>query len=117
MYAYTDFDRQFVRLRAQQFRDQLERWQRGELTHEQLLPLRLQNGWYLQRYAPMARIAVPYGEISSEQLRVLGRIAREFDRPSPELLAHAQMRGGRFCARYIWTRRQKVGSIFRWEMS
>ena len=49
MYAYTDFDRQFVRLRAQQFRDQLERWQRGELTHEQLLPLRLQNGWYLQR--------------------------------------------------------------------
>ncbi|MCK6434819.1 MAG: nitrite/sulfite reductase [Burkholderiaceae bacterium] len=90
MYAYTDFDRQFVRLRAQQFRDQLERWQRGELTHEQLLPLRLQNGWYLQRYAPMARIAVPYGEISSEQLRVLGRIAREFDRPSPELLAHAQ---------------------------
>ena len=90
MYAYTDFDRQFVRLRAQQFRDQLERWQRGELTHEQLLPLRLQNGWYLQRYAPMARIAVPYGEISSEQLRVLARIAREFDRPSPELLAHAQ---------------------------
>jgi sulfite reductase (NADPH) hemoprotein beta-component len=90
MYAYTDFDRQFVRLRAQQFRDQLERWQRGELTHEQLLPLRLQNGWYLQRYAPMARIAVPYGEISSEQLRVLARIAREYDRPSPELLAHAQ---------------------------
>jgi sulfite reductase (NADPH) hemoprotein beta-component len=90
MYAYTDFDRQFVHLRAQQFRDQLERWQRGELTHEQLLPLRLQNGWYLQRYAPMARIAVPYGEISSEQLHVLARIAREFDRPSPELLAHAQ---------------------------
>ena len=90
MYAYTDFDRQFVHLRAQQFRDQLERWQRGELTHEQLLPLRLQNGWYLQRYAPMARIAVPYGEISSEQLHVLARIAREFDRPSPELLTHAQ---------------------------
>ena len=90
MYQYTDFDRQFVTLRAQQFRDQLERWQRGELSDEQLLPLRLQNGWYIQRYAPMARIAVPYGEISSTQLRMLARIARDYDRPDPELLAHAQ---------------------------
>ncbi|WP_042424326.1 nitrite/sulfite reductase [Comamonas granuli] len=90
MYQYTDFDRQFVKLRAQQFRDQLERWQRGELTDEQMLPLRLQNGWYIQRYAPMARIAVPYGEISSTQLRTLAHIAREYDRPTPELLAHAQ---------------------------
>ena len=90
MYQYTDFDRQFVALRAQQFRDQLERWQRGELSDEQLLPLRLQNGWYIQRYAPMARIAVPYGEISSMQLRMLARIARDYDRPDPELLAHAQ---------------------------
>ena len=90
MYHYTTFDHQFVTLRAQQFRDQLERWQRGELTDEQLLPLRLQNGWYIQRYAPMARIAVPYGEISSTQLRMLARIARDYDKPSPELLAHAQ---------------------------
>ncbi|GAD21633.1 nitrite/sulfite reductase [Acidovorax sp. MR-S7] len=90
MYQYTDFDRQFVQLRAEQFRDQLERWQRGELTDEQLLPLRLQNGWYIQRYAPMARIAVPYGEISSTQLRMLARIARDYDKPAPELLAHAQ---------------------------
>ncbi len=90
MYQYTDFDKQFVKLRAQQFRDQLERWERGELTDEQLLPLRLQNGWYVQRYAPMARIAVPYGEISSLQLRTLAHIAREYDRPEPELLAHAQ---------------------------
>ncbi|GAB2728715.1 nitrite/sulfite reductase [Melaminivora jejuensis] len=90
MYQYTAFDRQFVQLRAQQFRDQLERWQRGELTDEQLLPLRLQNGWYIQRYAPMARIAVPYGEISSTQLRMLAHIAREYDRPDPELLARAQ---------------------------
>ena len=90
MYQYTDFDKQFVKLRAQQFRDQLERWERGELTDEQLLPLRLQNGWYIQRYAPMARIAVPYGEISSTQLRTLAHIAREYDKPAPELLAHAQ---------------------------
>ncbi len=90
MYQYTEFDTQFLRLRAQQFRDQLERWQRGELSDEQLLPLRLQNGWYIQRYAPMARIAVPYGEISSRQLHVLAHIAREYDKPAPELLAHAQ---------------------------
>ena len=90
MYQYTEFDQQFVKLRAQQFRDQLDRWQRGELTDEQLLPLRLQNGWYIQRYAPMARIAVPYGEISSAQLRMLAHIARKYDRPTPELLAHAQ---------------------------
>ena len=90
MYQYTDFDRQFIQLRAQQFRDQLERWQSGQLSDEQFLPLRLQNGWYVQRYAPMARIAVPYGEISSTQLRMLARIAREYDRPAPELLASAQ---------------------------
>ena len=90
MYQYTDFDKQFISLRAEQFRDQLDRWQKGELTDEQLLPLRLQNGWYIQRYAPMARIAVPYGELSSKQLRMLGHIAREFDQPSPELLAEAQ---------------------------
>ncbi|MFT3819026.1 MAG: nitrite/sulfite reductase [Rubrivivax sp.] len=90
MYQYTEFDRQFVHTRAAQFRDQLERWQRGELSDEQLLPLRLQNGWYIQRYAPMARIAVPYGEISSAQLRMLARIARDYDKPEPALLAHAQ---------------------------
>jgi len=90
MYQYTDFDRQFVQLRAEQFRDQLERWQRGELSDAQLLPLRLQNGWYVQRYAPMLRVAVPYGEISSEQLRMLARIARDYDRPAPEVLAQAQ---------------------------
>ena len=89
MYQYTPFDRQFVQLRAQQFRDQLERWERGELTDEQLLPLRLQNGWYVQRYAPMTRIAVPYGEISSAQLRALARVARDYDRPDAELLAQA----------------------------
>lgn len=90
MYQYTAFDQAFVRKRAEQFRDQLERWQKGELSDEELLPLRLQNGWYIQRYAPMARIAVPYGEISSTQLRMLAHIAREYDRPEPELLAHAQ---------------------------
>lgn len=90
MYRYTDFDRQFVRARAAQYRDQLERWQAGKLSDDEFRPLRLQNGWYVQRYAPMLRIAVPYGEISSAQLRVLARIAREYDHPDEALLRQAQ---------------------------
>ncbi|WP_137893600.1 nitrite/sulfite reductase [Ramlibacter sp. 2FC] len=90
MYQYTDFDKQFVRLRAAQHRDQLERWQAGQLGDDEFRPLRLQNGWYVQRYAPMLRVAVPYGEISSAQLRVLARIAREYDQPEPALYAEAQ---------------------------
>jgi sulfite reductase (NADPH) hemoprotein beta-component len=90
MYAYTDFDRQFVRQRAQQYRDQLDRHLAGQLSDEAFRPLRLQNGWYVQRYAPMLRVAVPYGELSSAQMRVLARIAREFDQPDAALLAQAQ---------------------------
>ena len=59
MYAYTDFDRQFVRARAAQFRDQLERNLAGTLSDDEFRPLRLQNGWYVQRHAPMLRVAVP----------------------------------------------------------
>lgn len=80
MYIYNNFDRQMVRERAAQFRNQLERWLDGRLTEDEFRPLRLQNGWYIQRYAPMARIAVPYGELSSRQLRQLARIGRDFDR-------------------------------------
>lgn len=79
MYQYTSFDRQFVRQRAAQFRDQLQRNLAGELADDDFRPLRLQNGWYIQRHAPMLRVAVPYGELSSRQLRQLGRIARELD--------------------------------------
>ena len=79
MYRPTDFDRAFVQARAAQFRDQLGRWQRGELSEEHFRPLRLQNGWYVQRHAPMLRVAVPYGELSSRQLRMLARIARVHD--------------------------------------
>ena len=90
MYQYTEFDRQFVKLRAAQHRDQLERWQKGQLADDEFRPLRLQNGWYVQRYAPMLRVAVPYGEISSKQLSVLARIAKEYDQPDAELFAKAQ---------------------------
>jgi len=80
MYAYTDFDRQFVHARAAQFRDQLERHLAGQLPDEDFRALRLQNGWYIQRHAPMLRVAVPYGVLSSRQMRQLARIARDFDR-------------------------------------
>ncbi len=89
MYRYTDFDRAFVRSRAAQFRDQLERWQDGRLAEDAFRPLRLQNGWYVQRHAPMLRVAVPYGELSSAQLRVLARIARDYDVPEPHVYRQA----------------------------
>jgi sulfite reductase (NADPH) hemoprotein beta-component len=80
MYQYTEFDRLFVRSRAAQFRDQLDRNLAGRLSDDEFRPLRLQNGWYVQRHAPMFRIAVPYGELSARQLRGLAGIARDFDR-------------------------------------
>ena len=94
MYQYTDFDRQFVRNRAAQYRDQLERNLAGSLTDDDFRPLRLQNGWYVQRYAPMLRVAVPYGELASAQLRVLAQIAREYDQPNAQVYAQAQAAQG-----------------------
>jgi sulfite reductase (NADPH) hemoprotein beta-component len=81
MYQYTEFDKAFVRNRAAQYRDQLTRNLAGQLGDEEFKPLRLQNGWYIQRYAPMLRVAVPYGELSSAQVRVLATIARDYDQP------------------------------------
>jgi sulfite reductase (NADPH) hemoprotein beta-component len=89
MYQYTEFDRQFLRLRAEQYRDQLARRLSGALTEDAFKPLRLQNGWYVQRFAPMLRVAVPYGEVSSPQLRVLAHIAREFDHKEDHDKTHA----------------------------
>ena len=80
MYAYTDFDRQFVLARAAQFRDQLDRHLAGDLPEEDFKALRLQNGWYVQRHAPMLRVAVPYGDLNSAQLHQLAAIARQYDR-------------------------------------
>lgn len=90
MYQYTEFDQAFVRARASEYRDQLQRWQNGQLTDDQFRPLRLQNGWYVQRYAPMLRVAVPYGVIAAAQLKVLARIARDYDTPDTRVLAEAQ---------------------------
>ena len=90
MYQYTSFDREFVKSRALQYRDQLERNLNGTLADDDFRPLRLQNGWYIQRYAPMLRVAVPYGELSSAQIRVLAKIARDYDQPEASLFQKAQ---------------------------
>jgi sulfite reductase (NADPH) hemoprotein beta-component len=90
MYQYTAFDSEFIKARAAQYRDQLTRNLAGKLADDDFRPLRLQNGWYVQRYAPMLRVAVPYGELNSAQLRVLAQIARDYDTPSPELIERAQ---------------------------
>ena len=80
MYRYDSFDRRLVRERVAQFRDQTRRFIRGELTEDEFRPLRLQNGLYIQRHAPMFRISIPYGLLSTEQLRKLADIARRYDR-------------------------------------
>ena len=80
MYRYDEFDEQFVRQRVEQFRYQTERRMSGELTEEQFRPLRLMNGLYLQLHAYMLRVAVPYGTLSSKQMRKLAFIAEKYDR-------------------------------------
>ena len=80
MYRYDNFDRQFVAERVDHYRAQTERYLAGELSDAEFLQLRLRNGLYVQRLAPMLRVAVPYGTLSSVQLRKLAHIARHFDR-------------------------------------
>jgi sulfite reductase (NADPH) hemoprotein beta-component len=80
MYKYDKIDQQLVNERVAQYRDQTRRYLAGELSEEEFRPIRLQNGLYIQRYAPMLRIAVPYGLLSSRQLRKLGDIAKKYDK-------------------------------------
>ena len=80
MYVYDQYDQHIIEDRVRQFRDQIRRYLAGELTDAELLPLRLQNGLYIQRYAPMLRIAVPYGLMSSTQIRKLADITRKYDK-------------------------------------
>ena len=80
MYKYDEYDQTIVDERVEQYRDQTERFLAGEIPAEEFQQLRLRNGLYVQRLAPMLRIAVPYGMLSSTQLRTLARIARDFDK-------------------------------------
>jgi sulfite reductase (NADPH) hemoprotein beta-component len=80
MYQYDEFDQQMVDERVAHFREQTDRYLAGELNDAEFLPLRLKNGLYIQRLAPMLRVAIPYGTLSSDQLRMLAHIARHYDK-------------------------------------
>ena len=80
MYHYDEIDQRLVEERVAQFRDQTRRFLAGQLSEDDFRPLRLRNGLYIQRYAPMLRVAIPYGLLSSRQLRTLAHIARQWDR-------------------------------------
>ena len=80
MYRYDQYDHQIVKERVAQFRSQVERRLSDELTEDEFRPLRLQNGLYMQRHAYMLRVAVPYGLLSSAQMRMFAHIARKYDR-------------------------------------
>lgn len=80
MYHYDEYDRALVFERVAQFRDQVLRFGSGELSEEEFLPLRLQNGLYMQKHAYMLRVAIPYGTLGARQLRTLASIARDYDR-------------------------------------
>lgn len=80
MYQYDDYDRALVFERVAQFRDQVERFMAGELSEEEFLPLRLQNGLYMQKHAYMLRVAIPYGTLNAKQMRTLASIASDYDR-------------------------------------
>ncbi|WNL43824.1 nitrite/sulfite reductase [Halomonas sp. PAMB 3264] len=80
MYRYDIHDQTLVDERVAQFRDQMERYQAGKLGEEEFRPLRLQNGLYIQRHAPMLRIAIPYGMLAGHQLKALAEITRRYDR-------------------------------------
>ncbi|OEC36500.1 sulfite reductase (NADPH) hemoprotein beta-component [Pseudomonas cuatrocienegasensis] len=80
MYQYDEYDHVLVNERVAQFRDQVERRLRDELSEEEFLPLRLQNGLYLQKHAYMLRVAIPYGTLAARQMRALAHVARQYDR-------------------------------------
>ena len=80
MYQYDEYDQQIVEARVEQYREQTQRYLNGELSEAEFLPLRLKNGLYVQRLAPMLRVAIPYGTLSARQLRMLAHIAQHYDK-------------------------------------
>jgi sulfite reductase (NADPH) hemoprotein beta-component len=104
MYQYDEYDHQMLAERVAQFRDQTRRFLAGELENAQFLPLRLQNGLYIQRLAPMLRVAIPYGCLSATQLRKLAWIARHFDKG----YAHFSTRQN---IQYNWPKLEEVPDI------
>lgn len=104
MYQYDQIDKQLVLERVAQFRDQTQRFLNGQLSEDDFRPLRLRNGLYIQRYAPMLRISIPYGLLSSKQVRMFARIAREYDKGFGHFTTRTNMQ-------YNWPELAKVPDI------
>ncbi|HYQ37457.1 MAG TPA: nitrite/sulfite reductase, partial [Pseudomonas sp.] len=104
MYQYDEYDHALVLERVAQFRDQIARRLSGELSEEEFLPLRLQNGLYLQKHAYMLRVAIPYGTLSSAQLRTLAHIARHHDRDYGHFTTRQNIQ-------FNWIELEQVGDI------
>jgi sulfite reductase (NADPH) hemoprotein beta-component len=104
MYQYDEYDQRIVDERVAQFADQTRRYLAGELSEDEFRPLRLQNGLYIQRHAPMLRIAVPYGNLNSRQLRMLAHIARTYDRGYGHFSTRTNMQ-------FNWPKLEKVPEI------
>lgn len=107
MYQYDDYDRTLVRERVAQFRDQVQRRLADELSEEEFLPLRLQNGLYLQKHAYMLRVAIPYGTLSAKQMRALAHIAREYDRGYGHFTTRQNIQ-------FNWIELERVPDILDW---
>ena len=106
MYQYDAYDRALVFERVAQFRDQVERFIAGDLSEEEFLPLRLQNGLYLQKHAYMLRVAIPYGTLGAQQLRTLASIARDYDRGYGHFTTRQNMQ-------FNWIELQQVPDILQ----
>jgi sulfite reductase (NADPH) hemoprotein beta-component len=104
MYQYDDHDRRLITDRAHQFRGQVARRLSGEITEEEFKPLRLQNGLYMQLHAYMLRVAIPYGLLSSTQVRMLAEIARKYDRGYAHLTTRQNIQ-------YNWPKLAEIPSI------
>src|ERR1700726_541958 len=104
MYRYDAMDKTLVNERVSQFRDQTRRFLSGELNDDEFRHLRLRNGLYIQRHAPMLRVAIPYGLLSSLQLRTLGAIARRYDRGYGHFTTRQNIQ-------YNWPRLEQVPDI------
>jgi sulfite reductase (NADPH) hemoprotein beta-component len=104
MYTYDAHDQALVDARAHEFRDQVARRLAGQLTEDEFKPLRLQNGLYLQLHAYMLRVAIPYGVLSSDQLRMLGHLAEKYDRGYGHFTTRQNIQ-------YNWTKLEDVADM------
>lgn len=104
MYKYNAIDQQLVDDRVEQFRDQTRRYLAGELSEEAYLPLRLMNGLYIQRHAPMLRVAIPYGLLATYQLRKLADISEKYDRGYGHITTRTNMQ-------FNWPKLEEVPDI------